>query len=92
MGDEPTTDIPRMPQRVLDCVSANLLGARQEAGLTLEQLAERAELHPTQVERLEGGATLPHLDTLAKLAGALDVPPAELCAGVVWDPERQRFE
>jgi hypothetical protein len=43
-------------------------------------------------QRLEGGATLPHLDTPVKLAGALDVPPAELCAGVVWDVERQRFE
>jgi transcriptional regulator with XRE-family HTH domain len=92
MHDDSTTDIRRLPQPVLDRVSANLREARQDAGLTQEELAERSELHPTQVERLEQGATLPHLDTLAKLAGALDVPPADLCAGVVWDPERQRFE
>jgi transcriptional regulator with XRE-family HTH domain len=92
MGDEPTVDTPRIPQRVLERVSVNLLGARRDAGLTQEQLAERSELHPTQIERLERGATLPHLDTLVKLAGALDVPPAELCAGVVWDVERQSFE
>jgi transcriptional regulator with XRE-family HTH domain len=91
MGDEPTADTPRTPQRVRDRLSANLRSARQDAGLTQEQLAERSELHPTQVNRVERGATLPYLDTLVKLAGALDMPPAELCAGIVWDVERQRF-
>jgi len=92
MSDEPTAGIPRTSQRVLEHISANLLGARQDAGLTQEQLAERSELHPTQIKRLERGATLPRIDTVVRLAGALDVPPGELCAGVVWDVERQRFE
>ena len=92
MGDEPTADIPRIPQRVLERFAANLRGARQDAELTQEQLAERSELHPAQVKRLERGGNLPHLDTLVRLAGALDVLPAELCAGIDWDVERQRFE
>jgi len=45
-----------------------------------------------EVERTERGVNLPRIDTLTQLAGALDVPPAALCAGVVWDAERQRFE
>lgn len=88
----PTGGVRQLPPMLVERVSSNLLKARQGAGLTQEQLAERSELHPTAVKRLEHGATLPRLDTLVKLAGALDVPPAELCAGVVWDVERQRFE
>lgn len=92
MGDEPTADTTRIPQRVLERFSANLRGARQDARLSQGQLAERSELHPSQIRRLERGANLPHLDTLVRLAGALDVSLAELCAGVVWEVERQRFE
>ena len=92
MGDEPTAETPRIPRRVLERFSANLVGAWQDAGLTQGQLAERSELHHTQIRRLKHGVSLPHLGTLVRLAGALGVPPAELCAGVVWDVERQRCE
>jgi ribosome-binding protein aMBF1 (putative translation factor) len=92
MGDAPTADTHRTPRRVLERFSANFVGAWQDAGLTQGQLVERSELHHTQIRRLKRGVNLPHIGTLVRLAAALGVPPAELCAGIVWDPERQRFE
>lgn len=35
---------------------------------------------------LENGTRLARVDTLMKLAGALDVPPAELLDGIRWIP------
>lgn len=92
MDNGSAADTPRFPEAVLRRFSANLREAREDAGLTVEELAERSEQHPAGVELVERGATLPGLDTVVKLAAALDVPPAELCAGITWDVERQRFE
>lgn len=49
---------------------------RQACGLTQEQLAERAGLHPTYVAKIETGARLPSLETVDRLAEALGVPLA----------------
>ena len=51
---------------------------RKQASITQEELARRAELAPTSVVRLETGEVRqPRYDTLMKLAGALQVNPAE---------------
>jgi transcriptional regulator with XRE-family HTH domain len=77
---------------VLGGFSARLVAARQAAGLSRAQLAERCGLHPSEISLFERGGREPRLGTLVKLAVALDVPPADLCAGIAWDPERRRFE
>jgi transcriptional regulator with XRE-family HTH domain len=88
---EASADTQERPGVVRERVSANLREARQAAGLTLEQLAERTALHPVAVRRVEEEAAMPRLDTLLKLADSLGVPVEALCAGVAWDVERQRF-
>ena len=51
---------------------------RKLAGITQEELARRAEIAPTSVVRLETGEVRqPRYGTLMKLAGALQVSPAE---------------
>jgi transcriptional regulator with XRE-family HTH domain len=51
---------------------------RKRAGITQEELARRAEIAPTSVVRLETGEVRqPRYDTLMKLAGALQVNPAQ---------------
>jgi len=68
----------------------NLARQRKAAGLSQEELAFRAALHRTQIGVLERGGRLPRIDTLAKLAGALDVTPNDLLKGILWMPgERQ---
>jgi transcriptional regulator with XRE-family HTH domain len=55
---------------------------REALGLTLEQLAERADLTPNYVGSVETGKRDPSLSTVLALAKGLNVPPAELFGGV----------
>jgi transcriptional regulator with XRE-family HTH domain len=71
---------------VAERFGANLRGERKRVGLSQEVLALRASLHRTQIGILERGARLPRIDTLIKLAGALDVMPNDLLAGISWQP------
>jgi transcriptional regulator with XRE-family HTH domain len=65
---------------------ANLLRSRDRAGVSQEELGFRADLHRTEIGMLERGIRLPRIDTLLKLAGALEVEPAELLNGIRWRP------
>jgi DNA-binding XRE family transcriptional regulator len=76
-----------LPSRDLaDHFGANLARIRNRADLSQEQLSAVAGLHRTEVGLLERGRRLPRLDTIAKLAGALEVDPGELFAGITWRP------
>lgn len=46
--------------------------------LSQEELANRAELHRTQITLIENGKRCPRLDTVYKLASALQVKPEKL--------------
>ncbi|ACC83661.1 helix-turn-helix domain-containing protein [Nostoc punctiforme] len=46
---------------------------RRELDLSQEQLAERAELHRTYISNLERGELNPSLETMEKLANALNI-------------------
>ena len=62
----------------------NLILLRDRVGLSQGELSVRSGLHMTQVGLLERGLRLPRLDTIVKLAGALEVPPCELLTGMAW--------
>jgi transcriptional regulator with XRE-family HTH domain len=64
----------------------NLLRIRQARKLSQENLADKAGIHRTQISLLEGGRRQPLLETLVRLAGALDVPVDALFEGIRWDP------
>lgn len=51
---------------------------RLERGLSQEELAHRASLHPTWISHLESGRENPAWGTVRRLAAALDVPLAVL--------------
>lgn len=65
---------------------ANLVRCRKRAGLSQEEVGFRSSLHRTEVGMLERGVRLPRIDTLVKLAGALEVSTEELLAGIEWKP------
>lgn len=50
-----------------------LVAARKQQGLTQQALADRADIHVTQIRRYEGASATPTLDVLKKLAIALSV-------------------
>jgi transcriptional regulator with XRE-family HTH domain len=51
----------------------NLRGLRNRAGLSQEELGERCELDRTEISLLERGLRFPRLDTVVKLARALEL-------------------
>jgi transcriptional regulator with XRE-family HTH domain len=51
----------------------------------------RASLHRTAIGQLERAERVARIDTLIKLAGALDVEPSELLAGLAWEPGGTRL-
>ena len=51
---------------------------RNSKNLTQEQLAERVDIHPTYISRIESGKKLPTLIIICKLADALGLNAYEL--------------
>jgi transcriptional regulator with XRE-family HTH domain len=62
--------------------AANVSRIRESRGLTQEQLGWAAGLHQTAIARIESGDRQPTLATIFKLANGLEVPPADLFAGI----------
>lgn len=64
----------------------NLTRCRKQAGISQEEVGLHASLHRTEVSILERGSRIPRIDTLVKLAGALEISPCDLLDGIVWRP------
>jgi len=64
----------------------NMARLRKRAGVSQEELGFLANLHRTEVGMLERGVRLPRIDTLLKVAGALELEPGELLDGMAWTP------
>jgi transcriptional regulator with XRE-family HTH domain len=75
-----------MPRAVARQFGANLLVARKRAGLSQEEVGWLSSLHRTEVGLLERGERLPRIDTLVKVASALEVAPEELLADITFEP------
>lgn len=65
-------------ERIASAFSANLRKYRTKRGLTMTELARKAKDHTPHVSDLEGGKVIPSLPTIARLADALKIEPAEL--------------
>lgn len=87
-GDGPDKDAHKEAAAIR--FGETLFLTRRRAGLSQEELARNAGLHRTEIGNLEHGKRLPRIDTLIKLAGALEVPPGDLLKGMAWVPAHQR--
>ncbi|MEK6736826.1 MAG: helix-turn-helix transcriptional regulator [Pseudomonadota bacterium] len=63
---------------LLPKLGTRLKEIRKTRGLTQEALAEKIDLSPQYLSRLEGGHQSPSLETVARLAEALDLELWEL--------------
>jgi len=68
----------------------NLVEFRGRVGLSQQGAADRAGLHRTEVSLIERGERLPRLDTIVKLAGAVEVEPCALLTGMAWELEEPK--
>lgn len=53
---------------------------RTAQGLTQEDLAAKADLHPTYISDVERGARNPSWDVIARIAEGMDIPVAMIAA------------
>jgi transcriptional regulator with XRE-family HTH domain len=60
----------------------NLAEARRRAKLTQEELGRRAFVSQAQISTLERGVSYPRMETLLRLADALEVPVRALLKGI----------
>ena len=67
-----------MRMQVTKRVGANLRRAREEVGISQEELADRAGLHRTYVSGVERGVRNPTVTVLEKIAKALKIKSATL--------------
>lgn len=79
MKEEKSQDI-KTEKYILHLLSRNVRLRRIELGLSQEQLAERANFHPTYISRIECGLRNISLVNLYRLAVALDLSVFELLA------------
>lgn len=70
--------MPSQLDRVLADLGVSLRAARLEAGLSQEELSLRTGVHRNYIGGVERGERSPTVETIAKLAEALNVPLAEL--------------
>jgi transcriptional regulator with XRE-family HTH domain len=76
---------------VSDRFGENVLRIRQARKLTQESLAERAQIHRTQITLVETGRRQPGIETVVRLAGALEVSTETLFEGIRWDAGTGEF-
>lgn len=67
-------------------LSANVRKHRKRLGISQEEFAFRAEMHPTAVSKLEVGQTVPYIHTFIRVAGGLGATTDDLTAGILWTP------
>jgi transcriptional regulator with XRE-family HTH domain len=78
-------DHPAMADSRLEAaqqLGSTLRRKRQAALLSQQALAGAADLHPSEISRLECAARDPRLSTVVRVAHALGISPSELLADV----------
>jgi transcriptional regulator with XRE-family HTH domain len=64
----------------------NLARQRKLADMSQDETALRAGVNRTEISQIERGLRLPRVDTVAKIAAALEIEPGELFEGITWQP------
>ena len=70
--------VPVLKKIQRETIGGTVLKYRIKAGFSQEALAEKAEVHPNYVGRIERGECAPTVEILLKIAKALGVRPYKL--------------
>lgn len=82
LPDDAPRSVRRQTIEIGEAMARRLRAARDEAGLTVRELAERADIsHQTVVTYEAGGGGVAKLDTIKAIADVLGVRPGWLAYG-----------
>lgn len=66
-------------------IGARIRDSRRAQGITMEDLSELAEVSHATVGKIERGVQSPNVETLIRLAAALEIDAAEVLRGISVD-------
>lgn len=66
-------------------IGRRIRAARQQRGLSLEDLGALADVAWTNVGKIERGVVSPTVETVVRLASAIELDPGELVTGITAD-------
>ncbi|MGI6175078.1 MAG: helix-turn-helix domain-containing protein [Christensenellales bacterium] len=69
--------------QIAELTGKRIRGYRHKAGISQDELAERADLHPTYIGQLERGEKNATIETIAKIAVSLDISLEQLLEKMV---------
>lgn len=72
-------------------VGENIKKIRKEKGLTQKELGEKLKISQAAIGQFESNASNLQIETIEKIAGALEVPVAHLLIGA-WDKYKDAYE
>jgi transcriptional regulator with XRE-family HTH domain len=71
-------------------IGSRIRAARQELGISLEDLGELSEVNWTTIGKIERGASSPTVESLIRIATALEVDAGRFISGITSDAYGQR--
>jgi transcriptional regulator with XRE-family HTH domain len=74
--------MPKARREPKSIVGSNIRARRDQLGLTQEQAAHRAGIHPVEYARAERGVRDLRVSTVVKIAHGLNVPAGQLLDGL----------
>lgn len=77
--------VPKIHSAAAQEIGRRIRVARQELGISLEDLGELSEINWTSVGKIERGVSSPTVETLVRLASALEMDPGVFVSGVRAD-------
>lgn len=77
--------MPKIHSRAAAEIGRRIRAARQELGISLEDLGELSEVNWTTIGKIERGASSPTVETVIRIATALEIDPGVLISGVTAD-------
>ena len=73
-ADDTTSLSPHGLEQVVSSIGPKLRELRAQRGMSLQQLAERADVSAAAIHKIERGGMVPTITTLLKIAGAFNRP------------------
>ena len=82
--------MPRIHSEAARLIGQRIRRARQDLGISLENLGELAEVNWTSVGKIERGVSSPTTETLIRIATALEVDAGDFLHGITADAYNAR--
>jgi transcriptional regulator with XRE-family HTH domain len=77
--------VPRVPSEAAAHIGRLMAARRTRLTMTQDQLAAATSIDSSNIRAYESGRSMPSIQSLVRIAEALDVEPGELLSGITVD-------